>query len=218
MTCGQDGQAALGRCVHRAPDLAQAEPVGLCINDRMILIVSRRVTGRESDLEFLFLPSPPAGVREPKCYRSSGRRHDGRRGWRPSAIPDAFVPPSHEPVVAGRARLVADRQVAPWCSRSQCPENSVQHAAIIDVRHASRVVGYRGSITRHSKSVRLHRLMLSLTQNSARCRSRQAATYLSCERQILSAPPRCQPAANGSTVPMPIMALWESAPLGCPQQ
>lgn len=56
-------------------------------------------------------------------------------------VPYARLPPSHEAVVAGGARTVALRQVAPRRSRSQHPEDAVQHAAVIDARHASRLVG-----------------------------------------------------------------------------
>lgn len=52
-------------------------------------------------------------------------------------IPNTRLPPSHEAAVARRARTIALRQVAPRRSRAQHPENAVQHAPIIDARHAS---------------------------------------------------------------------------------
>ena len=56
-------------------------------------------------------------------------------------IPHAGLPPSHEAVVAGGARAVAFWQVTPRCAGSQHPEDAVQHAAIIDARHASGFIG-----------------------------------------------------------------------------
>ncbi len=56
-------------------------------------------------------------------------------------IPDASFSPAHEAVVAGGARAVAFRQVAPRCAGSQHPKDAVQHAPIIDTWHASRLVG-----------------------------------------------------------------------------
>ena len=58
-----------------------------------------------------------------------------------SRVPHARFPPSHEAVVAGGARAVALGQVAPWCTGSQHPEDAVQRAAVINARHASRLVG-----------------------------------------------------------------------------
>lgn len=55
-------------------------------------------------------------------------------------IPHAHLPPSIEAVVAGGARAVALRQVAPGRTGAQHPENAVQRAAVIDARHASRSV------------------------------------------------------------------------------
>lgn len=56
-------------------------------------------------------------------------------------IPHAGLPPSHEAVVAGGARTVAFGQVTPWRTRSKHPENAVQHAAVIDARYTSGLVG-----------------------------------------------------------------------------
>jgi len=55
--------------------------------------------------------------------------------------PYARLPPSHEAVVAGGARAVALGQVTPRRTGAQHPEDAVQHAAIIDARHASGLVG-----------------------------------------------------------------------------
>jgi hypothetical protein len=57
--------------------------------------------------------------------------------------------------------------------RAQVPEGAVQHASVIDARHASRLVCSRGSITPHSKSVRSYRFMWSLKLTP--CESRQSA-------------------------------------------
>ena len=40
-------------------------------------------------------------------------------------IPDTGLPPSHEAVVAGGAWTVALRQIAPWRTGSQHPEDTV---------------------------------------------------------------------------------------------
>lgn len=56
-------------------------------------------------------------------------------------IPDARFPPSHEAPVAGGARAVALRQAAPRRTRTQHPEDAVQHTPVIDARHASWFVG-----------------------------------------------------------------------------
>src|SRR4051812_13619746 len=46
---------------------------------------------------------------------------------------------SDEPIVAGGPRAVAGRKIPPRCTRSQDPENAVEHARIIDTRHAARL-------------------------------------------------------------------------------
>ena len=51
-------------------------------------------------------------------------------------VPHARLSPSHEAVVAGGARAIAFGQIAPRCTGAQHPEDAVQHAAIIDARHA----------------------------------------------------------------------------------
>ncbi len=56
-------------------------------------------------------------------------------------IPHPGLPPSHEAVVTGGARAIALRQVSPRRTRSQHPEDAVQHAAVIDAWDASRLVG-----------------------------------------------------------------------------
>ncbi len=56
-------------------------------------------------------------------------------------VPDARLSPSHKAVVASGARAVALGQVAPRRPRPQHPEDSVQHAPVIDTRHAPRFVG-----------------------------------------------------------------------------
>ena len=56
-------------------------------------------------------------------------------------VPHARFPPSHEAVVAGGARAIALGQVAPWRPGPKHPEDAVQRPAVIDARHASRLVG-----------------------------------------------------------------------------
>ena len=58
-------------------------------------------------------------------------------------VPNTYFPPSREAIVAGGARAIALGYVAPWCTGSQHPEDAVQHAAVIDARHASRLVGQK---------------------------------------------------------------------------
>ena len=56
-------------------------------------------------------------------------------------IPNTSFPPSHEAIVAGGARAVAFRQVSPRRAGSQHPEDAIQHAPVINARHASPFVG-----------------------------------------------------------------------------
>lgn len=56
-------------------------------------------------------------------------------------VPDARLSPSHEAVVAGGAWAIAFGQVAPRRPGAQHPEDTVQHAAVIDTRHAPGLVG-----------------------------------------------------------------------------
>lgn len=56
-------------------------------------------------------------------------------------IPDPSLAPSHEAIVASGARAIEFRQVAPWRTGSQHPEDPVQHPAIVNARHATRFVG-----------------------------------------------------------------------------
>ena len=56
-------------------------------------------------------------------------------------VPNTRLSPSHEAIVAGGARAIALRQVAPRCTRAQHPEDAADHPAVIDARHASRLVG-----------------------------------------------------------------------------
>ena len=58
-------------------------------------------------------------------------------------VPDPGFPPSHEAVVTGGAWAIAVRQVSPRRTRSQHPEDAVQHAAVIDAWNASRLVGQK---------------------------------------------------------------------------
>lgn len=55
--------------------------------------------------------------------------------------PEPGFPPAHEAVVTGGAWAIALRQVSPRRTRSQHPEDAVQHTAVIDAWDASRLVG-----------------------------------------------------------------------------
>ena len=55
-------------------------------------------------------------------------------------VPHPGLSPSREAIVAGGARTISLRQVAPWCARSQHPEDAVQYTTVINPRHASRLV------------------------------------------------------------------------------
>lgn len=55
-------------------------------------------------------------------------------------IPDTCFSPSHEAIVAGGAGAVAFGKVTPRSTRAQHPEDAVQDAAVVDARHASRLV------------------------------------------------------------------------------
>ncbi len=59
------------------------------------------------------------------------------------SVPHTCFPPSNEAIVAGGARTIALGYVAPWCTGSQHLEDAVQHAAVIDARHASRLIGQK---------------------------------------------------------------------------
>src|SRR5215467_9379635 len=56
------------------------------------------------------------------------------------AVPDAGFAPAVEAIVDRRRRPVAFRHVGPWCSRSQHPEDAVQHPTVIDPRHTAWLV------------------------------------------------------------------------------
>lgn len=56
-------------------------------------------------------------------------------------IPDACFSPSDETIVAGGAWSVALRQITPRGAGAQHPKDTVKHAAIIDARYASWLVG-----------------------------------------------------------------------------
>jgi len=63
-------------------------------------------------------------------------------GDRPEkSIPDTRLPPADEAVVAGGGRSVPIRDLDPRRSGPEPPENPVQNTAIVDPRHAARLVG-----------------------------------------------------------------------------
>jgi len=53
-------------------------------------------------------------------------------------VPDASHPPTNEPVVPGRVRSKALRQVAPW--GAQYPEDAVEDTSVVDPKHAALLV------------------------------------------------------------------------------
>gem|GEM_PF-2371925 len=55
-------------------------------------------------------------------------------------VPDTCLSPAHEAVVAGSAWAIPFGQVAPRGTRSQHPEDAVQHSPVIDARHATGLV------------------------------------------------------------------------------
>src|SRR5690242_14080993 len=57
------------------------------------------------------------------------------------AAPDSRPPPANEPIVAGRVRTKGLRQIAPRGSRSQNPENAIEHTTVIYTRNPARFVG-----------------------------------------------------------------------------
>jgi len=54
--------------------------------------------------------------------------------------PRARPSPTNEAIVAGGVRTEVVRQIAPWRSRSQDPEDAIEDATIIHPRHAARLV------------------------------------------------------------------------------
>jgi len=56
------------------------------------------------------------------------------------AAPDTSPPPADESVVAGGVWAERLRQVAPWRSRSQDPEDSVENSSVIHPWPAARFV------------------------------------------------------------------------------
>lgn len=56
------------------------------------------------------------------------------------AAPDASPPPANEAVVASGRRTEVIRQVAPWCSGSQDPEDAIKDTPVVHPRHATRLV------------------------------------------------------------------------------
>jgi hypothetical protein len=55
-------------------------------------------------------------------------------------VPDASHPSTNKPVVAGRVRPKVLRQISPWRSRPQYPEDAVEHPPVVHPRHAARLV------------------------------------------------------------------------------
>ena len=56
------------------------------------------------------------------------------------AAPDASPSPANEAVVAGGVRTEVIGQVAPWCSRSQDPEDAIEDTPVVHPWHAARLV------------------------------------------------------------------------------
>jgi len=55
--------------------------------------------------------------------------------------PDTSLPPANEAVIASGVRAERLRQIAPGRSRSQNPENTVEHTAIVYPRNPTRLIG-----------------------------------------------------------------------------
>lgn len=95
---------------------------------------------RDSDLHPPFcrrsLLVRPDGSAVDHLYLTVMRGADGIH----QPVPHACLSPSVEAVVAGGARTVAFRQIAPRRTGPQDPEDSVQHAPIIDTWHTARLV------------------------------------------------------------------------------
>ena len=56
------------------------------------------------------------------------------------AVPHTGLAPVDEAIVAGRVWAVAFRQVAPRCTRTQDPENAVQHPPVVNTWNTARLV------------------------------------------------------------------------------
>jgi hypothetical protein len=58
-------------------------------------------------------------------------------------VPNARFAPSHEAIVAGGPSAIALRQVTPWRTGAKYPEDTIQHASIIDARYSTRLAGQK---------------------------------------------------------------------------
>src|SRR5262245_47432714 len=56
------------------------------------------------------------------------------------ATPDASPSPANEAVVASGVRTEVIRQVAPWCSRTQDPEDAIENTPVVHPWHATRLI------------------------------------------------------------------------------
>ena len=54
--------------------------------------------------------------------------------------PDTSPPPANEAVVASGIRTEVIRQVAPWCSGSQHPEDAIEDTPVVHPWYAARLV------------------------------------------------------------------------------
>lgn len=61
-----------------------------------------------------------------------------------SLVPDTYLAPPDEAVVAGRVRALTPRNVGTKPTRAQPPIDAVRDLAVIGVRHAPRLVGQQG--------------------------------------------------------------------------
>ncbi len=103
-------------------------------------------------------------------------------------VPHARLSPSYKAVVAGGARAVPLKLVAPWRTRSKYRENAVQHATIIDTWHTSQFLGRSGSITRQWKSMRSYGLMQLLIRTLYQTKNNNtvAADPAKCNPSLVS--------------------------------
>src|SRR3954465_14001085 len=57
-----------------------------------------------------------------------------------SWVPHASPAPANKAIVAGGVWAEVVRQIAPWRTRTQDPEDAIEHAAVVYTRNAARLV------------------------------------------------------------------------------
>src|SRR5207302_10298728 len=61
-------------------------------------------------------------------------------------VPHASPAPANKAIVAGGVWAEVVRQIAPWRTRTQDPEDAIEHAAVVYTRNAARLVRQRMSL------------------------------------------------------------------------